>query len=314
MELPIARDDNLVHYVVGNTTLILTTYTFTLDNINAQIKTAKLVVYADTIRINEAVHAGGKIIQLHCNRLECGADATLTVNGSDGQTLPSQGDNPAIHGGPAGSILIHVHDVTLLASAAAGGGFTLWSTLPQISVQGGKPGRSADVEGKPGADGRVDILYSNPLLRAFAALYDAYQTPSGIPERLRALNLSILPTLRSRLDDLAKQIESAGAEAAVKEKLTADHQTWATQIADITTSVRQSVETQNLLVRVVELLDDDFLEDNGLTKHRESFAPVMAFIAKLQGLREHSQLGAGTCRTAAAVRGAQACRRLTAPG
>jgi len=59
MELPIARDDSLVHYVVGNTTLILTTYTFTLDNINAQIKTAKLVVYADTIRINEAVHAGG---------------------------------------------------------------------------------------------------------------------------------------------------------------------------------------------------------------------------------------------------------------
>jgi len=54
-------------------------------------------------------------------------------------------------------------------------------------------------------------------------LYDAYQAPSGIPERLRALNLSILPTLRSRLDDLAKQIESAGAEAAVKEKLTADY-------------------------------------------------------------------------------------------
>jgi len=80
------------------------------------------------------MRGGGKIIQLHCNRLECGADATLTVNGSDGQTLPSQGDNPTIHGDPAGSILIHVHDVTLLASAAAGGGFTLWSTLPQISV------------------------------------------------------------------------------------------------------------------------------------------------------------------------------------
>lgn len=173
MHLPKAHDDNLVRYVTSDTTLILTNYTFSLKSKNALVLTPRLIIHADTIRIEETLNLESKTLELHCNRLWYAPDVSINLKGADGQNIPAQEASSDINGKPGGSLFLHIHNAHLQGNDD---GFTLWPQPLPLVIQGGAAGSYAGGSGTAGSDGRVAVYYSNPLLRSFAAMHDGYRS------------------------------------------------------------------------------------------------------------------------------------------
>lgn len=157
--LKATHSDNFVTYTRADTTLVLCAKSFALTQANANVKTRRLIIYADAVIIGNQIESRGKEIHVHCNSLqfERSEGGSINLQGIDGINTAAKAPQD-IKGQKGGSLLIHVHNLPI---RPLNSNSSPWPTQLKINVAGGAAGRchaekSEDwVNGSAGSPGMV---------------------------------------------------------------------------------------------------------------------------------------------------------------
>lgn len=158
--LKLAQDDNLAIYTRSDTTLILAakTYAITQSKFD-ELKTRRILVYANVVQLGGRTSFPGKEVQIHCNHLQWADGTVLSVSGTAGKQTAAVGPQPEANGGDAGLVYLHVHNLPLVQVP---GGFTFWPKSLNFEAQGGAAGQyhkdsTTWESGKQGQPGRLYV-------------------------------------------------------------------------------------------------------------------------------------------------------------
>lgn len=194
--IQLTEDDNFVTVELDDTTLVLSSSTYALTSGKCNFPTKRLIVYADAISLGSNLEMPGKDVHLHCNEIffQDGAQSQISVKGADGKKEPGDTNEP-IDGQNGGSITLNIHNRPFVLKESKEA--SIWPDTAKFDLGAGaagskmKPPSTEPELGKDGQPGQLQVIYSNPLLRAVSEMMQI--VGSDIPVAAKVANLSAGP-------------------------------------------------------------------------------------------------------------------------